>query len=95
MERSVTLIRVTADEPDMFDTGEYSVRIAQAVESCGGVSEGLWALIDGPYQFVAVSLFPDKASASRARTGIEALGATTVQGYPVAQMQDSLQVMAA
>ena len=95
MDRNVTLIRITDDDPDMFDTGEYAARIQRVVESCGGVSEGLWALIDGPYQFVAVSLFPERAAAIQARTEIEALGALTVEGYPIADMQESLQVMAA
>ena len=95
MERNVTLIRVMADDPDMLDTGEYSARIVQVVESCGGVNEGLWALVDGTYQFVVVSLFPDRAAVIRARSAIEALGAITVEGYPIADMPESLRIMAA
>ena len=96
MEWHVTLSRITPKdrEPDQT-SGDYSSELMQVVESFGGTIEGLWALGGGPYRFVWVATYPDEISASRARTRIEALGIITDEGYPVFEMPECLQAMAA
>jgi hypothetical protein len=94
MERSVTLIQVPRNGEDP-NHSELSTRIAEIVESLGGACDGIWALGEGPFQFVSVTRYPDRVTAHRARTRIEALGLTTVEGYSVFDIRESLQAMAA
>ena len=96
MERDVTLIRVTKEGRERYETpSDCSAQILQIVESFGGTSEGIWSLGDGPYQFVSVATYPDRMSAQTARTHIEALGIVTLEGYPVFEMAECLQAMSA
>jgi uncharacterized protein with GYD domain len=96
VERSVTLIRVApTDREPHGQAGDLSTRIAAIVESLGGTTEGIWTFAGGPYRFVSVATYPDRVSAVRALTQIEALGVSTVEGYPVVEMREYLQAMAA
>jgi uncharacterized protein with GYD domain len=96
VERHVTLSRITPKDRESTQTsGEYSSQLMQIVESFGGTIEGLWSLGDGPYRFVWVATYPDEISASKARTQIEAIGVITIEGYPVFEMPECLQAMAA
>jgi uncharacterized protein with GYD domain len=94
MERYVTLIEVTPKGRKRYrDSGDCSTQLERIVESFGGTSEGIWALGEGPCQFVVVATYPDGNSAQRARTEIEALGLVTIEGYPISEMAECLQVV--
>jgi uncharacterized protein with GYD domain len=95
VERYVTLIGVTPKDREPYERSDYSTQIRQIVEHFGGQTEGIWAFGGGPYQFVSVAIYPDKTSALKARTQIEALGIVTTEGYPVFEMSECLQAMAA
>ncbi len=95
MERNVTLIRVSAEEPDGPEgDDDRAAQIMRIVGSFGGTTEGIWAFNGGPYRFVSVATYPDRICARKARTRIEALGISTIEGYPVVEMSECLQAMA-
>ena len=96
VERYVTLIRAMPNgQGSDENSDDLSTQIMHIVESFGGTTEGIWALGGGPFQFVSVATYPDKGSAVKARTHIEALGVVTTEGYPVFEMPECLQAMAA
>ena len=96
MERCVTLIRVEPEDRSRGRaSGNDSSRIVGIAESFGGRTEGIWALGGRPHRFVSVASYPDEMSARKARIHMEALGLVTVEGYPVSEMHECLQAMAA
>jgi hypothetical protein len=60
-----------------------------------GATDGIWALRGGPFAFVSVACYKDERAAREARARIEALGLATTEGYPVGEMPECLQAMAA
>jgi uncharacterized protein with GYD domain len=96
VERYVTLIRVTPEGGERYaSSGDWSAELVGIVEACGGTSEGVWNLKDGPYQLVALATYPDRACQAKARAAFEELGLATVEGYPAEELAECLQAMAA
>ena len=95
MERYVTLIRVSSKDPERYQgDDDPATQIMRVVKSFGGTTEGIWAFSGGPYRFATVATYPDRISARKARTRIEALGISTIEGYPIVDMSECLQAMA-
>ena len=94
MHTYVGLIKLTAEARERLpDVPNYLEKIRQIIEDEGGTVESMYAIM-GPWDFLAVTAFPENDAAFRVLAKIGALEVVKTETFPAEPVDVFLEALA-